>query len=143
MRLLLSILTAAALATAITAQAEIIASCGPLEGYSYFPGDASVGVEPKWVSGPLPSAIIFIGTGRVEDVILKSTLKEEDWTRSASDYGANVHEIFRDGPVRQILVLWGPVTELYALDTEKKVLTLVSQKSGFIKVSHAFAGECE
>ena len=46
-------------------------------------------------------------------------------------------------PSHQILVLWGPVTELYALDTEKKVLTLVSQKSGFIKVSHAFAGECE
>ena len=47
------------------------------------------------------------------------------------------------GSIRHILILWGPVTELYALDTEKKNLSLVSQKSGLVEVTHAFVGKCE
>ena len=143
MGIIRTLLTSTALTTAFTAQAEIIASCGPLEGYSYFLGDKSVGIEPEWVRESLPGSTIFIGNEKVEDVILKSTLKGEPWTRSASDYDALVYEIFRDGAVRQIMVLWGPVTEVYALDTEKKTLTLVAQKSGLIKVTRAFVGECE
>ena len=125
------------------ARSEVIASCGPLEGYSYYLGNEQVGIKPEWVSGPMHSTTVFVGTGQIEDVILKSTLKGEDWTRSASDYKAHVLEVFRNGPVRQVLVLWGPVTEVYALDTANKTLTLVAQKSGLVKVVHAYAGKCE
>ena len=52
-------------------------------------------------------------------------------------------EVTRQGSIRHILILWGPVTELYALDTEKKILSLVSQKSGLVEVTHAFVGKCE
>ena len=114
-----------------------------MEGYSYFFGDELLEVHPKWDQGALSATMIFLGTDKVEEVILKSKLGEEEWTRSASDYGAPVIEVTRIGSTRHILVLWGPATELYALDTEKKILSLVSQKSGLVKVMHAFVGKCE
>ena len=52
-------------------------------------------------------------------------------------------EVTLQGSIRHILILWGPFTELYALDTEKKILSLVSHKSGLGKVNHAFVGKCE
>ena len=127
----------------IPANAAVIASCGPMEGYSYFFADELAGNKAGWDPDSLDSTTIFLGTDKVEKVVLKSKLDGEDWTRSASDYGAPVIEVARVGFIRHILILWGPVTELYALDTEKKTLSLVSQKSGLFKGIHAFAGTCE
>ena len=136
-------LTAAVGGDGISANAAVIASCGPMEGYSYFYGNELAGNAPGWEQGSLKTTTIFLGTDKVEEVILKSELGGEDWTRSASDYGAPVVEVTRQGSIRHILILWGPVTELYALDTEKKILSLVSQKSGLVEVTHAFVGKCE
>ena len=135
-------LTAAVGGDGISANAAVIASCGPMEGYSYF-WDEFAGNAPGWEQGSLKTTTIFLGTDKVEEVVLKSTLGEEDWTRSASDYDAHVVEVTRQGSIRHILVLWGPATELYALDTEKKILSLLSHKSGLVKVTHAFVGKCE
>ena len=114
-----------------------------MEGYSYFYENELAGSAPGWVQGSLETTTIFLGTDKVEEVVLKSKLGEEDWTRSTSDYDALVLEVTRQGSIRHILILWGPVTELYALDTEKKILSLVSQKSGLVEVTHAFVGKCE
>ena len=136
-------LTAAVGGDGISANAAVIASCGPMEGYSYFYGNEFAGNAPGWEQGSLKTTTIFLGTDKVEEVVLKSKLSEEDWTRSTSDYGALVVEVTRQGSIRHILILWGPVTELYALDTEKKNLSLVSQKSGLVEVTHAYVGKCE
>ncbi len=136
-------LIAAVGADGISANAAVIASCGPMEGYSYFYRNELAGDAPGWEQGSLKTTTIFLGTDKVEEVLLKSKLGGEDWTRSASDYGASVFEVTRQGSIRHILILWGPVTELYALDTEKKILSLVSHKSGVVKVTHAFVGKCE
>ena len=127
----------------VSASAAVIASCGPMEGYSYFFRNELAGNEPGWEQGSLDTTTIFLGTDKVEEVVLKSRLGGEDWTRSASDYGAPVIEVTREGSIRHVLILWGPVTELYALDTEKKSLSLVSQKSGLVTVTHAYVGKCE
>ena len=127
----------------ISASAEVIASCGSMDGYSYFFGGELADNEPGWVRDSLDTTTIFLGADKVEEVVLKSRLSGEDWTRSASDYGAPVIEVTRDGSIRHVLILWGPVTELYALDTEKKSLSLVSHKSGLIRVTHAYVGKCE
>ena len=127
----------------MSANAAIIASCGSMKGYSYFFRNELAGNSPGWERGSLKTTTIFLGTDKVKEVVLKSTLRGQDWTRSTSDYGAQVYEVARQGSIRHILILWGPVTELYALDTEKKSLSLVSQKSGLIKVTHAFVGKCE
>ena len=132
-------LAAADCGSGISANAAVIASCGPMEGYSYYFRNELAGNEPGWEQGSLKTTMIFLGTDKVEEVILKS----EDWTRSASDYGAPVVEVTRQGSIRHILILWGLATELYALDTEKKILSLVSHKSGTVKVTHAFVGKCE
>ena len=132
-------LTATVGGDGISANAAVIASCGPMEGYSYFYRNELAGNAPGWDQVSLKITTIFLGTDQVEDVVLKS----KDWTRSASDYDAPVVEVTRQGSIRHILILWGPVTELYALDTEKKILSLVSQKSGLVKVTYAFVGKCE
>ena len=136
-------LTAAVGGDGVSANAAVIASCGPMEGYSYFYRNELAGNAPGWEQGSLKTTTIFLGTDKVEEVVLKSKLGEEDWTRSASDYDAHVIEVSRQGSIRHILILWGPVTELYALDTEKKILSLLSHKSGLVKVTHAFVGKCE
>ena len=136
-------LTAAIGEDGISANAAVIASCGPMEGYSYFYRNELAGNAPGWKQGSLKVTTIFLGTDKIEEVVLKSKLAGDDWTRSASDYGAPVIEVTRQGSIRHVLILWGPVTELYALDTEKKILSLVSQKSGLVKVTHAFVGKCE
>ena len=127
----------------IPANAAVIASCGPMEGYSYFYRNKLAGNSPGWTQDSVKTTTIFLGTDKGEEVVMKSKLGGEDWTRSASDYGAPVVEVTRQGSARHILILWGPVTELYALDTEKKILSLVSQKSGVVKVTNAFVGTCE
>ncbi len=129
--------------SSISANAAVIASCGPMEGYSYFIHDELAGNEAEWVRDSLESTTIFMGTDKIEDVVIKSRLGEEDWTRSASDYDADVMELPREGSIRRVLIYWGPVIELYAVDMAKKSLSLVSQKSRPIKVMHAYAGKCE
>ena len=136
-------LAAADCGSGISANAAVIASCGPMEGYSYFFQNELAGNEPGWDRDSLDTTTIFMGTDKVEEVVMKSRLGEEEWTRSASDYDARVIELPREGSIRRVLIFWGPVIELYALDTDKKSLSLVSQKSGLIKVIHAYVGECE
>ena len=136
-------LTATVGGDGISANAAVIASCGPMEGYSYFFPNELAGNVLGWKQGSIKTTTIFLGTDKVEEVVLKSKLGEKDWTRSASDYGASVIKVAREGSIRHILILWGPATELYALDTEKKILSLVAQKAGVVKVTHAFVGKCE
>ena len=136
-------LTAAVGGDGISANAAVIASCGPMGGYSYFYRSELAGNAAGWEQGSVKTTTIFLGTDKVEEVVLKSKLGGEDWTRSASDYGAKVVEVTREGSIRHILILWGPATELYALDTEKKTLSLVSHKFGLVEVTHAFVGKCE
>ena len=140
-------MTFAMVGHAASADAGIMASCGPMEGYSHyhsFPVDGSA-PKARWNRGPLETVMIFLGTDKVEDVVLKGKLNGKDWTRSASDYGAPVIEVFQRETARHILIPWGSATELYALDTGKKTLSLVSQKDhlGVLKVVHAFVGTCE
>lgn len=126
------------------AAANVIASCGPLSGHSYFPKD-EFRSEGEWAEDGISDGVtIFIGSDAVEDVIIKSTLSDEPWTRSASDYGAPVVEVYREGAIRHVVVLWGPVTEVYKLDTENKVFSLVSQKGGgLLNSTLAMVGPCE
>ena len=117
-----------------------------MEGYSYYYHNEPDWIEPpapEWIQGPLKLTTIFLGTDKVEEVVLKGKSGGEDWTRSASDYGAPVVEVTRQGSIRHILIQWGLATELYALDTENKTLSLVSHKSGIVRVTHAFVGKCE
>jgi hypothetical protein len=124
-------------------KAAVIATCGPSEGYSYFFPDRSVNATGEWTQGPLNSVMIFIGDDKVSDVIIKGKIGEDDWTRSASDYGAPVYEINREDSLRHVLIFWGPHTELYAIDTHEKVFSMVSQKSGLVRGTHIFVGKCE
>ena len=124
-------------------QADVIASCGPSRGHSYF-YESDLVEDFGWEEGRLESSVIFIGDDVVSDVIIKGKdLEGKDWTRSASDYGAPVFEVNRVGDIRHILIVWRGDTELYMVDTAKKVFALVSHKSGMIEVTHAFVGECE
>ena len=132
-----------AVVPATAGQAAVIASCGPSSGYSHF-YENDLGGTVGWTEGELKSTNIFIGSDEVSDVIIKGKgLQGENWTRSASDYGASVIEVNRVGSIRHILVIWRGITELYLLDTAKKTFSLVSQKSGLIDVTHAFVGKCE
>ncbi len=128
---------------AVSANAGVIASCGSMEGYTYHFRNDRADNDAQWVQDSLNSTTIFLGTDKVEEVVLKSKLAGEDWTRSASDYGATVVELNREGPFRRVLIHWGPVTELYALDTENKTVSLVSQKSRPFRLTVALAGKCE
>ncbi len=133
----------AVVAPATAGQAAVIASCGPSSGYSYF-YENDLGGTVGWTEAELNSVNIFIGSDKVTDIIIKSKgLQGEDWTRSASDYGASVFEVNRVGSIRHVLVIWRGITELYLLDTAKKTFSLVSQKSGLIDVTHVFVGKCE
>ena len=126
------------------ASAQVIASCGSMEGYSYYHQNELVGPpDSGWTRESLTTTTIFLGRDQVADVILVSSLNGEEWTRSASDYNAPVVEVAREGAIRHILVLWGLATELYALDTEKNTLSLVALKSGVVEVTRAFIGKCE
>ncbi len=142
MRTLMFVL-AMAVAT-LPSHAEVIASCGPLAGHSYFyPHELSK--EFGWKEGPLNATTIFTKSGDKLDMIIKSKelFGEGDWTRSASDYGAPVYEVGGRGEITHILVLWGTVTELYSLDMKRKMLALVSHKTGLVDVTHAMVGKCE
>ena len=123
-------------------RAEVIASCGPLSGYSYFFED-ELSDTWGWEEGPVNSITIFTRSGDELDVIIRHELGGEDWTRSASDYGAPVLMVGGTGEIMHILVAWGLVTELYSLDMKRKTLALVSHKTGLIDVTHAMVGECE
>lgn len=125
-------------------QAAVIASCGPSSGYSYF-YENDLGGTAGWTEGELESTVIFTGTDKVSDIIIRSKglLQGEDWTRSASDYGAPVYEVNTVGSIRHVLIIWNGITELYLLNTEKKTFSLVSHKSGLIDVTHVFVGKCE
>lgn len=83
-------------------------------------------------------------SGDALDVIIKGKdLKGENWTGSASDYRALAFEVNRVGNMRHILVVWANATELYLLDMDRKVFSLVSQKSGLVPGMHAWVGKCE
>ena len=128
---------------AISANAGVIASCGSMEGYTYHFQNSHTGKDTQWVRDSLSSTTIFMGTDKIEEVVLKSKLAGDDWTRSASDYGATVVELNREGSFRHILIHWGSTTELYALDTENKTVSLVSQKSKPFRLTVALVGKCE
>ena len=126
----------------IPARSEIIAPCGPLSGYSHFFKNDFVD-SAEWKEGDILGTIIFTESGTKLDIIISHELGGEGWTRSASDYGAPVVEVNAGEGFRHILVKWVGSTELYALDTEKKTVTLLSHKTGLVDVAHALVGECE
>ena len=143
-------LTMALIVLAMPAHADVIASCDLQNGYSYyFPLEHFDGrvEDGHWTDGSLESTTIFVGDGNVvTDVITSSDgLADEDetWTRSASDYGAPVYEVWREGDERVVIVLWGPHVEVYLLDMKAKIASLASQKTGLVTVTHAFVGSCE
>ena len=134
-----------ALGAVIAAKAEVIASCGPLVGHSYFYPD-KLRKDSGWSDGSLKTTTIFVKSGDKLDLIIKGKelLGEGTWTRSASDYGAPV--VLVGGArkeVLHILVAWGQDTELYSLDLKRKMLALVSHKAGLLDVTHAMVGKCE
>ena len=94
-------------------------------GYSYFYRSELAGNAAGWEQGSVKTTTIFLGTDKVEEVVLKSKLGGEDWTRSASDYGAKVVEVTREGSIRHILILWGPATTLCARHGEEDSLARV------------------
>lgn len=66
---LLGILGAAAMTASVSAQAEILASCGSLSGQSYFFEDGSIDAE--WTEAEIKSTFIFMKSGDALDVIIK------------------------------------------------------------------------
>ena len=143
MRPLLAIALCLAASVENPANAAVIAACGNLEGHLYLFANEPAGNEPKWVRDGPKSKTVFVGTDKVEDVVISGELNGEPWTRSASDYSAVVYEAFREGSIRQVAVFWGPVIEVYAFDTATKTFSLVSQKSGILRSTAAFVGTCE
>lgn len=125
------------------ANAAVIASCGPMKGYTYHFQEDSPDGKTQWIQDALNSTTIFLGKDKVEEVVIKSSLAGDSWTRSATEYGATVAEINRDGLFRHIMIFWGSATEIYALDMENKLVSLVSQKSNPFKLTLAFVGKCE
>ena len=123
-------------------RSEIIASCGPFSGYSHYFKD-EFNDNAEWKDGDITGTIIFTKSGTVLDVISSSKLGGENWTRSASDYGAHVVEVNAAEGVRHIIVVWKGATELYALDMERKTITLLAHKTGAVDVARAMVGECE
>ena len=130
------------LACALPTHAEIIASCGPLAGYSYFYEDDLHDSE-GWEEAKITGTTIFTRTDDDLDVIIQSTVGDENWTRSASDEGAPVAVVNAPGDALHIIVIWDFATELYALDPKRKTLSIISHKAGIIDVTHALVGSCE
>ncbi|MCY4551067.1 MAG: hypothetical protein OXC28_22170 [Defluviicoccus sp.] len=139
------IAAAVAVLLAGPAGAEIIASCGPLAGHSYFyPHEFSK--EPGWRDGSIKTTTIFVKSGDKLDLIIKgkNLLGEGTWTRSASDYGAPVVQVGgKAGEIMHILVAWGPDTELYSLDLKRKMVGLVAHKTSVADLTRAMVGRCE
>ena len=136
-----------ALGAVIAAKAEVIASCGPLAGYSYFYPD-KLQKDSGWKGGPTNSTnstSVFVRSDDKLDLIIKGKdLTGKSWTRSASDYGVPVLMVGgKPGEILHIVVPWGPHTELYSLDLNRKMLALVSHKAGLVDVTHAMVGKCE
>ena len=135
-------------------EAKTIASCSFGEGYTYF-GDwqdvevhENPAISEEWSWGKHTFQVTFVGDeGRVEDVVLTSEREfgngPKPWTRSASDYEARVFQIWQEGPQRQVIVAWGPITEVYAFDTELKTARLVTQKTGLINTAGLYVGRCD
>ena len=130
------------LACALPTHAEIIASCGPSAGYSYF-YEADLHDAEGWEEARITGTTIFTRSGDDLDVIIQSTVNDENWTRSASDYGAPVAVVNEAGDALHIIVIWDSATELYALDLKRKMFSVVSHKAGIIDVTHAMVGPCE
>ena len=130
------------LSIVLPTHAEIIASCGPLTGYSYFYKDDLHDSE-GWEEARITGATIFTRSDDDLDVIIQSTVGDENWTRSASDEGAPVAVVNAPGDALHIIVIWDFATELYALDLERKTFSLISHKAGIIDVTHALVGSCE
>ena len=133
-----------ALGAVIAAKAEVIASCGPLAGHSYF-YPHELAKKSGWTEESVNSTTIFVRSGGKLDLIIKSKdLSGKTWTRSASDYDAPVLMVGgKPGEILHIVVPWGPHTELYSLDLNRKMLALVSHKAGLVDVTHAMVGKCE
>ena len=130
------------LACTLPTHAEIIASCGPSAGYSYFYAQDFHDAE-GWEEAKITGTTIFTRSGDDLDVIIQSTVGDEKWTRSASDEGAPVAVVNAPGDILHIIVIWGFATESYALDLKRKTFSLVSHKGGIIDVTHALVGPCE
>ncbi len=130
------------LACALPTHAEVIASCGALAGCSYFYEDDLHDSE-GWEEAKITGTTIFTRTDDDLDVIIQSTVGDENWTRSASDEGAPVAVVNAPGDALHIIVIWDFATELYALDPKRKTLSLISHKAGIIDVTHALVGSCE
>ena len=142
----LSIAAFLALAFSQPLLADVIASCGPMAGYTHYFGNAKFDVDPSWNSEDMKSTTIFLGDDKVDEVVIKSKgLKEgeESWTRSSKDYKAGVFELYREGSVRHVLVHWGPAIELYSINTETKTIALAAVKSGLLELARVFVGKCE
>ena len=142
-----AIIAAVAVAAALAgpARAKVIASCGPLTGYSYF-FPHELRKESGWQDGRVGSINVFVKSGDKLDLIItgKSVSGEGTWTRSASDYGAPVLNVGgKPGEIMHILVAWGPATEIYSLDLKGKTLALTSHKTGLLHLMHAMVGPCE
>ncbi len=126
------------------ARAAVIASCGPWTGYT-FVYESELHDQSGWIADAIESTTIFTGTDseEVSDVIIeRKGLDGNNLTQRASDYG-HVIEVHKAGPIRHVIVLWGPVTELYHVNTEAKKASLLTTKSGPIELTHAYSGECE
>lgn len=130
------------LAIVLSSHAKIIASCGPLAGYSYFYEDDLHDSE-GWEEAKITGTTIFTRSGDDLDVIIQSSVGDENWTRSASDEGAPIAVVNAPGEVLHIIVIWDFATELYALDLKRKTFSLISHKAGIIDVTHALVGPCE
>ena len=89
---------------------------------------------------------IFLGNEKVEEVVVKSKVQaswEESWTRSTTDYDAFVAELFSSESVRHVIVHWGKITEIYAINTKDKTVSLVALRTGLLDSAKAFVGKCE
>ena len=134
-----------ALGAVIAAKAEVIASCGPLAGHSYWFAN-KFRTESEWRDERLDVSMVFIRSGDKLDLILtgEKLVGKGTWTRSASDYGVPVVLVGgKPGEIMHILVAWGPDTALYSLDLKRKMLALAIHKTSAVDLMRAMVGKCE
>lgn len=129
------------------ASAEILARCGELKGHAFFaPSLAVPQAERGWTTDGMTDGQVFItrektSTGFLYDIVFKDSTGK---TKSLRQQGFVVVAINISTHTIHILgVHTGNITEMYVLDTENKLLSLLSHRMGLLRSTKAMVAKCE
>ena len=129
------------------ASAEVIASCGELKGHSYYPTGLHVPrSQSGWQEDKIGGGQTFItatktAEGLEYDVVFKDYTQN---LKSLRSQGFLVQAINADDRTVHILAVhFGNATEMYVLDREQRVLSLLSYKMRPLRLTRAMVSKCE